>query len=236
MHRDLRNAPDFPVVVRAVGKYNGGGLWIESDHGPVPKVLPTGERRAGNIFDIAQEAVSFLGSLWHAPEEWEGASRWVITGFVPRVFETTTREQWALLEELGFPVGGLTERLESEPLVKAMREECENIESAEWTIDMPCWIVQEGDLEAWISWHEATVCLRRFVVEDLSAMTDGDGLLVPGAEQLLRIERECEWLEVVLQQCQAENEAYGSVRALQIEVPLNESDSTGDQFLLGPLA
>ena len=86
MHRDLRNAPDFPVVVRSVGRYRGGGLWVEVSQGPVLKTLPTGERRAGCILDIGQEAASFSGSLWHAPEEWEGTSRWVITGFVPRDF------------------------------------------------------------------------------------------------------------------------------------------------------
>ena len=28
LHRDLRNASEFPVVVRAVGSFKGGGLWV----------------------------------------------------------------------------------------------------------------------------------------------------------------------------------------------------------------
>ena len=67
MHRDLRNAPGFPVLVRSVGSHVGGGLWVESEQGSVLRTLPNGQKRPGCIFDIRQEAVSFPGECWHAP-------------------------------------------------------------------------------------------------------------------------------------------------------------------------
>ena len=36
VHRDLRNAKGFDVLVRAVGDFVGGGLWVESEDGTGP--------------------------------------------------------------------------------------------------------------------------------------------------------------------------------------------------------
>ena len=114
LHRDVRNALGFPVVVRAVGQFKGGGLWIEGEdaQGPVCKLLPNGDLRAGQVFDIRKEAICFWGNRWHAAEDWEGPSRWVIAGFVPAGYKRTTPEQWARLSELGLPVGTLASDLE----------------------------------------------------------------------------------------------------------------------------
>ena len=44
LHRDLRNAAQFPTVVKALGTFVGGGLWVEDNHGlgPVCKQLRMG--------------------------------------------------------------------------------------------------------------------------------------------------------------------------------------------------
>ena len=62
LHRDLRNASEFPVVVRGVGSFKGGGLWVEdeNDKGPVCKILPSGEVRAGKVHDIGQQCLCFI--------------------------------------------------------------------------------------------------------------------------------------------------------------------------------
>ena len=70
VHRDLRNAPQFATAVKALGKFVGGGLWIEGDHGlgPVCKQLPDGTWRAGWVHDVRKEAVLFRGQKWHVSE------------------------------------------------------------------------------------------------------------------------------------------------------------------------
>ena len=231
MHRDLRNAPGFPVVVRSVGCHVGGGLWVESDQGPVLRTLPTGQRKAGHIFDIRKEAVCFTGESWHAPEEWEGTSRWVISGFVPRDLGGVVPEHWESLKGLGFPVGGVTDRLGSKSQLRALLNESENVENTYWEVDMPCWIVRKADLKAWVHWHEGATCLKRFIAEDVSECCGLSEMFELGIRQLQKAECECEWLEAVLRQCQAEEETYGSVKALQVDVPLGEGESGGDQFL-----
>ena len=58
----------------ALGDFKGGGLWIEDagDQGPVVRVLPTGETRAGFVQDIHDRPYKFDGLRWHSAEPWCG--------------------------------------------------------------------------------------------------------------------------------------------------------------------
>ena len=235
LHRDLRNASEFPVVVRAVGSFKGGGLWVEdeNDKGPVCKILPSGEVRAGKVHDIGQQCLCFFGNRWHSAEDWTGLSRWVIAGFVPIGYERTTPEQWKSLTELGFIVehmsSGSPGPKESSANVARLEETKGPL--AEWEVEVPCWIVEDVGLDAWLRWQEGELCLRKFLTEELSNEELSRELLVLGAENLWQTERQREWLESVLSQCRLGSDLWGAVRALQVEVPLSGEQPRVDQFL-----
>ena len=235
LHRDLRNAPEYPVVVRAVGQFKGGGLWIEdaNDEGPVCKRLPNGQLKAGAIHDISRQVVCFSGRRWHAAEDWSGSSRWVISGFVPCGHGKTTPDQWIALAELGFPLGGLSTNSEGAQVKAfgATENPAEDHPLGEWEVDVPCWIVEDTGFDAWGRWHEGEACLRKFLAEELSTDESSGEALALGAKNLLRVERQCEWLELVLDRCRPSSDLWGAVMALKVEIPLNGIDNPGDQFL-----
>ena len=110
VHRDLRNAPEFPIVVRAVGSFRGGGLWLEDleDAGTVCKVLPDGTKRSGRVYDIRSESLCLLGIQMHASEDWDGDS-WVLSAFVPRDVGEPVRNYGDQLRGLGFPIDRVLE-------------------------------------------------------------------------------------------------------------------------------
>ena len=62
LHRDLRNALDCPIVVRAVGDFKGGGLWLEDGDGPACRKLPNGGKCIGTIHDLRKGPVVFSGT------------------------------------------------------------------------------------------------------------------------------------------------------------------------------
>ena len=101
----------------------------------------------------------------------------------------------------------------------------------EWEVDLPCWIVGDDDWDSWVQWHQGEICLRKFLVEELCDEGASREQLALGAERLFHQERQCNCLEAVLQRCQVMRDVYGSLKALQVEVPLGNVDPTGDQFL-----
>ena len=98
-------------------------LWIEGDfnQGCASRILPSGEMRFGSVADIKSEGVLFSGERWHASEDWQGESRWVISAFTPRDVGSVTEPQWSLLGDLGFPVDEVRARLGSGVVSKTAR-------------------------------------------------------------------------------------------------------------------
>ena len=109
LHRDARNERSIPVWVIALGDFKGGGLWIEDvgDQGPVVRVLPTGETRAGFVRDIHDRPYKFDGLRWQSAEPWCGKDRWVIAAYVPVGALTCIDEYSEELRDLGFRLDGL---------------------------------------------------------------------------------------------------------------------------------
>ena len=232
VHRDLRNAKGFDVLVRAVGDFIGGGLWIESDtgEGSVCKELPDGRFCPGTVHDVKREPVVFSGERWHVPEAWAGDSRWVISAFVPRDFEGTSEEQWSSLKELGFPVDGVRSRCAE--LRDTLGASVRKVDSGrphvlleQWEVFLPTpfW---EHVRPSWAHQHECLARLCRFLAAELCEAVDLELGVTEMAWQLRRAETMCEGLEKGL-------DNYGEgcgVRALQLEVPIGDEDSA-DQFL-----
>ena len=100
LHRDLKNASGFPIWVKGIRDFRGGGLWVQgtTDEGPVCKTLPSGNKVAGAVYDIKAGPIVFHGTQWHQPEAWDG-DRWVISAFVPAGVKNTTAEHWRELED-----------------------------------------------------------------------------------------------------------------------------------------
>ena len=233
IHRDLRNAEGSCVCVRALGDFTGGGLWVEDEHncGPVGKVLPSGVRRFGKVFDVKGGPVVFSGKRWHVAEEWEGTACWVISAFVPRDIAATTEGQWSELHELGFPIKEARAWLShpSEHRIIAGPEEVNQLlRYAEWDIGLPLPVVDE---EVWVGFercHDAESRRCRLLVGDLDVAWESTGSGVDIACQLRDSEQKCAWLEDCLSRSQPEEVA---VRALQREIPLAADEVHVDQFL-----
>ncbi|CAE7594279.1 RE2 [Symbiodinium sp. CCMP2592] len=175
-----------------------------------------------------------LLGVWGSEEEIEGD-----TGEVPGVYEIQVLDcavgqfkgggLWVESED---DQGDLAEQKESAASqAKAVVEEQPGDCRDEWEVDLPCWIVDDADRDSWCRLHQGEICFKKFLVEELGDEGVSPELFALGAERLYHQELRCEWLEQVLRGCQAESEVCGSIKALQVEVPIGEGDSKGDQFL-----
>ena len=241
MHRDLRNAHQFPILARAVGSFVGGGLWIESEdgQGPVCRRLPSGEQRVGHVYDIKNDPVVFCGKRWHVAEPWEGEVRWVISAFVPRDFYEPMINHWDVLGELGFPVEGVALKGKSEgrePDIVLETEACAikgclgNAE-ADWEVGLPLPVLDEVAREGWVFWHEGLARLCRLLSAELCGAVESSEEVAETAALLHGAERWCLWLEQWLGAWADSGGFGGTVKALQVEIPLNDQEKPSDQFL-----
>ena len=100
LHKDLRNAKGFEILVRALGEFVGGGLWIadESGAGPVYKILPNGTAWGGQVHDIQVQPAQFCGEKWHVSERGLGSLGGLFR-LLPR--ETSLRQQGIRLRSYG---------------------------------------------------------------------------------------------------------------------------------------
>ena len=231
IHRDLRNAEGSRVCVRAFGNFVGGGLWVEDEQncGPVGKLLPSGDRRFGSVFDAKSGPVVFSGKRWHVAEEWEGEVRWVISAFTPRDINGTTQDQWSELSELGFPVREIQAKLEEEAALKVTIEPESSLpECVEWSVGLPIPIKDEVVHEGLERWHDAESRLCRMLGLDLCWACEGTDWDADRPRQLCYSEQLCSWLEGCLSR---DHPSEIVVKALQKEIPLSTGEAHEDQFL-----
>ena len=236
IHRDLGNAKGFDVGVRALGEFVGGGLWVEgeSNVGSVCKVVGSGVKRFGTVYDIRSQAKVFSGERWHVSEDWEGEVRWIVSAFTPRKVEATTSDEWECLKGLGFPVAEVQAKLESIRLLKtchveALGSDAVPGEHSEWEIGLPLPVVDSAVCDGFVGCHKSTARLCRMLTDELcDAIVNVES--VPAlAMQLRCAEQKREWLEGCLLSVAAP-EGVG-VRALHAEIPLNTESAPQDQFL-----
>ena len=64
--------------------------------------------KAGSVLDVHNKPHVFDGRVWHCTESWLGKERWVIVAYVPRGSEKVIGNHLQELEDLGFPVGGVS--------------------------------------------------------------------------------------------------------------------------------
>ena len=236
VHRDLGNARGFDIGVRALGEFVGGGLWVEgeSNLGSVCKVVGSGVKRFGTVYDIRSQAKVFSGERWHVSEDWEGEVRWIVSAFTPRKVEATTSDQWECLKGLGFPVAEVQAKLESMRLLKTCHAEelgsdAVPGEHSEWEVGLPLPVVDSTVCDGFVGCHKSTARLCRMLTDELcDAIVNIESVPVL-AMQLRCAEQKREWLEGCLLSVAAP-EGVG-VRVLHTEIPLNSESAPQDQFL-----
>ena len=236
IHRDLRNAKGFNILVRAVGDFVGGGLWVEGDRnqGPVGKEVPGGFRKFGRVFDVRSEPAVFSGERWHVAEDWVGTSRWVISAFTPMGVSDVTIPQWDTLRDLGFPVDKVKEQLEQGLSLKTcFTEDAESYpvvtSEAEWVVGLPLPIVDDELVEGLEGLHQSVARQCKLLEGELCEFLDATEEVLEITRQLNQAECYSEWLEQCLSLSREGSEV--TVRALQSEVPLNSEEPLQDQFL-----
>ena len=244
LHRDQRNAKGFSTLVRALGDFAGGGLWIEGEgnQGSVCKTLPGGCRKFGIVHDVHASPVVFSGERWHVPEEWEGEVRWVISAFTPREIRKCTEQHWAELSELGFPVEGVRKKVaELDSTVgvpsaeRALRlgdsSGVVGYEEVVWEVGMPVPVLDGETREGWIKWHDSVARACRLWAEEFCDFLGPAEEIQDVAAQLRFVEGCAEWLEGCLEETLEGEPLEGSLRALQVDVPLNPGADKPDTFL-----
>ena len=241
LHKDLRNAKGFEILVRALGEFVGGGLWIadESGAGPVYKILPNGTAWGGRVHDIQVQPAQFCGEKWHVSEPWTGVSRWIISAFTPRDFFKATRDQVEELRDLGFPVDKVWPPVPSnvDPAERpgnlraaSVAADSDKEESAEvsWEVGVPQPIEDKVSREAWVHWHGCVSRLCRLLAGELCDNLQPQLGFESIADQFRAAESLCGWLEAGLSGWLERDGVF--VRALQVDVPLSGGE-TSDQFL-----
>ena len=105
LHRDVHNARCTTNMVLPLTKFEGGGLWIESDDVSaedlvINKVPKKGEV-SGNILQFQEDGpLSFRPNLWHEVQPWKG-DRVVMLLYTPRASKLKPPDVEGL-EDLGF--------------------------------------------------------------------------------------------------------------------------------------
>ncbi|CAE7787133.1 RE1 [Symbiodinium sp. CCMP2592] len=234
LHRDLRNAPEFPIFVKAIGEFKGGGLWLEDVDGASCRTLPNGLKIAGTVHDLRKGPVVFSGQRWHASEDWQG-DRWILSAFVPREYRSAIVDCGEELRGLGFPLDRL---VEPEPTA-SLRKEVVPVEVGNdeivieaWDVDVPSPVLGEDEYLDWVGCHGQVARLCKVLADELCDVQGDPESFSSLAEQLWCAESQRDWLEQVLCSCRLDEDLLGSIRALNVEVPLAESSEHGnDQFL-----
>ena len=231
IHRDLRNALGFPVLVQAVGEFKGGGLWLEDEFGPSCRTLPDGSKRPGRVHDLREKPIVFSGSDWHESEDWDG-DRWVISAFVPRDYKAALAGNEERLEQLGFPVPVINLEEVAAAACKAEDGPDEGQREELWELEIPSPVVGEGAYEDWVWEHARVARLCSVLVDEICDWVgDPDGISEV-AGQLRQEEARRDYLECLLGDCRTFEDQLGSIRALEVEIPLAEHPMTGgEQFL-----
>ena len=107
-HRDQHNLGGTPNVLHCVGKFVGGGLWLEgypeknTEHVLCRRKLRDGSFHLGHICETKNKFVVFSPKQLHATQEWHGC-RVGISAYTTRTVSTMEPTDLKLLDSLGFP-------------------------------------------------------------------------------------------------------------------------------------
>ena len=127
-HRDQHNLAGSSNYLVGLGKYRGGGLWIqdvdpEASGSTEKRVLtPDGQELKGRVVPTRHTMQEFNSQAWHAPLPWEGR-RITLTAYTTRGITELSREQVQQLRDLGFRPPG--------HVLKKSREQALAVEASE---------------------------------------------------------------------------------------------------------
>ena len=108
-HKDQHNLEGTPNILHCVGKFVGGGLWLEGPPAENKDVrlcrrrLQDGSMRVGHIVETKDQFVTFSPKRLHATQTWTGC-RIGISAYSTRSLSTMEVEDRKLLTALGFPL------------------------------------------------------------------------------------------------------------------------------------
>ena len=229
--------PDSRVWLVALGEFQGGGLWIESEtgEGPVVRHIPGQGMRAGHVTGIRGLPVCFESWRRHTVEPWMGGDMWIVKAFTARIGIPKGSKAWDELGTLGFrgteppdDTQGLEQSLGYDG--NSLKEDS-SLEESEWEVDFPHVVCSEEFQEACRFWHRVVTQyqskLQGFIASD---KLDLEGL-VRTSEDLKLVVSQRSWFEFVLEQGGVQG-VLACVRSLAPEVPLREPESNpAEQFL-----
>ena len=241
---ELLNASMIPstgeVWLVTLGRFRGGGLWIEGDQGvgPVVRLGSDGMMMAGHVIDTRARPVRFDGTRRHKIEPWEG-NLWLIRAFVPCSSGLNVADYRSWLENRGFYISELL--LNSQSVRECTTSQAEGsvatsdgdragkvqgarLESKgevktvaprdeEWEVAHPHQVVDEEWLEGATMLHEATSALCKLLSQELGGASLDSESFSSCAAELRSALKERNWWEGLL--------AVGSVWAVLGSCPLS---------------
>ena len=108
IHKDVHNLKGELNVLICVGKYVGGGLWLETvgdNRDSETSLRKVGSQMLpGRIHDCHDKILVFDPGLYHGPVPWRG-DRWSINAYTSRGFVHLDQNQIDQLRSLKFPIG-----------------------------------------------------------------------------------------------------------------------------------
>ena len=99
---------EFAVWIVALGKFQGGGVWIgsDSDKGSVLRMSAAGFWEVGSILDMHGQVVEVPKGRRRLVDPWIGKEVWALNAFVHVRHREASGQQLKLLRDLGFQVPG----------------------------------------------------------------------------------------------------------------------------------
>ncbi|CAE7365735.1 GIP [Symbiodinium sp. CCMP2456] len=106
-HTDNHNCKGTVNILHGMGSYQDGGLWLRGEspngHSVVRRQLPDGSLCPGYVLPTRRRFVIFSPEVTHATQSSRG-QRLVITAYTTRLTPQLTKDDWATLTKLGYPL------------------------------------------------------------------------------------------------------------------------------------
>ncbi|CAE7837485.1 unnamed protein product, partial [Symbiodinium necroappetens] len=106
-HKDINNVGTNYSI--ALGKFTGGGLWVEDESGSEIRSMPSGAEKRGRVISHRKRMISFDPRRHHGVEPWEG-TRWSITVYQTRSSQGLDAPRTDELRHFGFELDGYPDR------------------------------------------------------------------------------------------------------------------------------
>ncbi|CAE7666959.1 GIP, partial [Symbiodinium necroappetens] len=106
LHKDKYNIHGRRNITISFGSFDGGGVWIEGEHGDYPRQeqqLPNGDVVCGTVLQSKDAILKFDPRRWHSSMPWTG-TKWTVIGYCNRGINRMEPRDVQRLESYGFPL------------------------------------------------------------------------------------------------------------------------------------